>query len=403
LNAGAPGGRRRLQQALVAAQLALTVLLLAGAGLLLRSYYNLQHVQAGFDASHVFTFHVGAAWNEDRAKVGTMQTSLLAQLREMPGVQAAGFTNFLPASNATLQYQIQLAGLPGQGATGTYSLGERSISDGYTEALGVPVVAGTTCLPMPPLANFYTAGQALVNRSFVDTYLHGASAVGRGFRFSTYPPNTPESQIVGVVGDVRENSLAVAPTPFIYFCLPAGGWPDPEYVVRTAGDPGAVMLAVHGLVARVAPGRAMFGLSRLQTVVDASLEQPRLDARFLALFAGFALLLAAVGLYSLISLMVAARRRELGVRLALGARPGQLAGLVLASTGRLLAAGVAAGLALTWAAGRLLQTLLFGVTPLDAATLAAALVALTLIALLAAWLPARRAAATDPLLALRSD
>ena len=399
LNAGAPGGRRRLQRGLVVGQLALTVLLLASAGLLLRSYYNLEHVGAGFDAEHVFTFHVGAAWNEDRAQVGALQTSLLDKLRALPGVEAAGFTNFLPASNATLQYQIRLQGTAG-GHAGTYSVGERSITAGYLESLKVPLVAGAACPALPP--NSDKSQKALVNQSFVDTFLHGQHVVGRSFSFAQDASGS-EGEIVGVVGDVRENSLAVPPAPFLYSCLHAGNWPDPEYVVRTAGDPGATMAALRGVVASVAPGRAVFGLNRLGTVVNASLEQPRLDARFLSLFAGFALLLAAVGLYSLISLLVAARRREMGVRLALGARPAQVAALVLASTGRLLAAGALAGLLLTWAADRLLQSVLFGVQPLDAATLAAALAALTLAAAFATWLPSRRAAATDPLTAMRTD
>ncbi|MGH9393232.1 MAG: FtsX-like permease family protein, partial [Terriglobales bacterium] len=401
LNAGAPGGRRRLQRGLVVGQLALTVLLVASAGLLLRSFYNLTHVGAGFDADHVVTFHVGAAWNEDRTKIAVLQTSLLTQLQAMPGVAAAGFTNFLPASNATLQYQIKLAGLAGNGAAGTYSVGERSISPGYLSALRVPMVAGQDC---PAMArNPQSPGRALVNRSFVDTYLRGESVVGRAFRWSQDPPNIPASQIVGVVDDVRENSLGAAPTPFLYSCIAPGAWPDPEYVVRTAGDPAATMAALRGVVARVAPARAVFGLERLQNVISTSLEQPQLDARFLSLFAGFALLLAAVGLYSLMSLLVAGRKRELGVRIALGASRKQVAKLVLAATGRLLIWGALAGLLLTWAADRLLESLLFGVHPLDALTMAATLAVLALIAAAAAWIPARRAAATDPLTALRAD
>ena len=401
LNAGTPGGRRRLQSGLVIGQLALTVLLLASAGLLLRSYYNLSHVGGGFDTSDTFTFHVSAAWNESRPRIGAMQARLLARLRALPGVRDAGFTNFLPASNATLQYQITLAGLAGAGQAGTYSVGERSITRGYLEALRVPLLAGSACPELPNNLNAPT--QALVNRRFVDTYLHGESVIGREFRFTQDPANAPANTIVGVVGNVRENNLASAAPPMLYQCIAGGAWPDPDYVVRTAGSPGAAMAGVRELVRQVSPSRAVFGLERLQTVVDASLEQPRLNARFLSLFAGFALLLAAVGLYSLISLMVAARRREMGVRIALGARPAQIAAHVLASTARLLVWGALAGLALTWAADRLLASVLFGVQPLDLATLAAALAALALISALAAWLPARRAATTDPLLALRAD
>lgn len=401
LNAGAPGGRRRLQRTLVAGQLALTVLLLASAGLLLRSYWNLTQVRGGFDARNVVTFRVSASWNEDRNQVATRQRRLLEAFRGMPGVQAAGFTNFLPASNATLQYQYKFDGLPGNDAQGAYSLGERSITPGYLETLSVPLKQGAFC---PALASGFDFKnlKAVVNQSFVDRYMAGhGSIVGRYFHALSDPPNAPPEQVVGVIGDVREDSLDAAPAPFLYLCMPYGSWPDPDYVVKTAGDPGAAMAAIRAVVRQVAPGRAVFNLDRLQTVVDKTLEQPKLEANFLLLFAGFALLLAAVGLYSLISLMVAARRREMGVRLALGARPGQVAGLVLASTGRLLLWGALAGLILTWAADRLLHSLLYGVGPLDLISLAGAVVLLAAVATLAAWLPARRAAATDPVIALR--
>lgn len=403
LNAGAPGGKRRAQHGLVIAQFALTVVLLAGAGLLWRSYYNLNHVQAGFDAADVFTFHVGAAWNEDRTQVGAMQQRVLERLRRLPGVVAAGFSNFLPASDATLQYQLLIQGVAGPGANGAFSAGERSVSPGYFAALRVPIVAGTDCPAMPIMSNAVASGQAVVNEAFVKAFLHGQTAVGREWRFVQDGPGAPWSRIVGIVGDVRENSLAEAPTPFLYACIPAGGWPDPNYVVRTAGGAGPAIGALRGLVAKAAPGRAVFGVEPLTQLLAASLAQPQLEADCLALFAGFALLLAAVGLYGLISLMVLSLRREMAVRLALGARPSQLAGAVLGNAARLVGWGAAAGVGLTWVAGRVLRATLYGVSPLDGATLAAAIAVLAAIALLAAWLPARRAAATDPLAALRGD
>ncbi|MGH9484753.1 MAG: ADOP family duplicated permease, partial [Terriglobales bacterium] len=360
------GSPRRAQHLLVGAQLALTVLLLASAGLLLRSYGNLSHQPTGFHTHNVFTFHVSASWNEDRGPLGNMQTSLLEALRAQPSVAAAGFTNFLPASNATLQYAMQIEGLRGPSKDGTFAVGERSVSPGYFSALQIPVVAGRACPALQPIGSPGAGMQALVNRSFVITYLHGQSPVGRDFRLLAEGPHASWSRIVGVAGDVRENSLAVAPTPFLYECIPAGGWPDPEYAVRTAGDPGRAMQALRGVVDRVAPGRAVFGLQRLSAVIATSLQQQRLDSFGLSLFAALALLLAAVGLYSLISLLVAGRKRELAVRMALGASPADAVRLVLAATARLLAWGAVCGLALSWACARLLAALLFGVHPLDA-------------------------------------
>jgi len=399
LSAGAPGGRRRLQRGLVVVQLALTVLLLATSGLLLRSLYNLTHLDPGFDAAHVVTFHVGAGWGEDRGAIGLLQTRLLEQLPRLPGVQSAGFANFLPASDATLQYQIQLAGLSGASGGGTYSVGERTTSAGYLQTLRVPLLAGSYCPPMP--TDFKQPAKALVNRSFVDTYMHGESVLGREFRFSQDPASAPASEIVGIVGDVRENSLSVPPTPFLYVCAAAGAWPDPEYVVRVAGDPPPAIAAIRTLVRQLAPNRALFGMEPLEDAVSASLEQPRLDVRFIALFTALAMLLAGVGLYSLISLMVAGRRREIGLRMALGAQRSQVAALVLADAARTLAWGLAGGLALSLAIDRLLESELYGVRPTDALTLTAAIAMLALLTAAAAWLPARRAATVDPLTALR--
>jgi ABC-type antimicrobial peptide transport system permease subunit len=208
---------------------------------------------------------------------------------------------------------------------------------------------------------------------------------------------------VGVVGDAREDGLATSASPYIYTCHAAGGWPDPEYVVRTRDDPRALMRQVRQIVHSVEPNRAVFGVKLLDSVVDEALEQPRLNTRFVAMFASAAMLLASVGLYSLISLIVTARTREIGVRIALGANRIQIMRLVFAGAAQLLIAGIVAGLALTLGAERIIKSVLYGVSPLDALTLAAAVGVLAGVSLLAAFLPARRAASIDPLEAMRIE
>jgi len=208
---------------------------------------------------------------------------------------------------------------------------------------------------------------------------------------------------VGVVGDVREDGLAVSSAPYLYECQPAGSWPDPEYVVRAQGDPKALMQQIRQIVHGIEPNRAVFGVKMLDTLTDQALEQPRLNTRFLALFAAAAMLLASVGLYSLISLVVTARTREIGVRIALGAGRRQIMGLVFGGATRLLAIGILLGLALTLGAERVIKSVLFGVSPLDAVTLSTAVLVLAAVSALAAFLPARRAAAIDPLDAIRNE
>jgi ABC-type antimicrobial peptide transport system permease subunit len=174
-------------------------------------------------------------------------------------------------------------------------------------------------------------------------------------------------------------------------------------VVRTHGDPRAAMASVGAIVRRLDPARAIFGVKPVDAVIASALDEPRLNARMLSLFAAAAMALASLGLYSLLTLAVSERTREMGVRMALGAAPGEVARLVLASAGRLLAAGVAIGLLLTVAVGRALQALLFGISPLDGPTLGAAVTVLVAVTLVAAAVPARRAAALDPIEAIRAE
>ena len=405
------GGRgassqHKWQSSLVAGQIAITVLLLASAGLMLRSYYNLSHVDLGFDPAHAITFHVGAGWGEDRTHIGQMQKAILAQLERVPGVEAAGDTNFLPTTGATLRYQVTLEGLAGANDSGHLTIGERSISRGYLQALGTPLVAGQDCPDMAPVSNDpRSAGpppKALVSRRFVELYGKGQNLVGRHLQWVDQSLGAP-MEIVGVAGNAREDTLDVTPAPYLYVCMAPGGWPDPEYIVRTHGDTRALMQAIAPIVHSVDSSRAVFGLREVQDVVNESLEQPGLNTRMLAGFSLAALLLASVGLYGLVSLAVAARTREIGVRIALGAHSGQIVRHVAVGVSRLLAAGVSAGLVLTFLADRLLRSVLFGVSPTDFATLGATVLTLITVSALATFAPARRAARIDPLEAIRSE
>lgn len=397
---GVSGGRHKWQRALVVAQVALTVLLLASAGLMLRSYYNLSHVDLGFDPSHSITFHVGAAWGEERTRVGQLQKQLIADFERIPGVESAGFANFLPASGATLRYQVTLEGLARSEEQGKITVGERSVSRGYVKALGTPLLAGQSC-PEPDAVSG-DAPKALVNRRFSDLYSKGENLVGRHFQ-GLADFKGPPMEIVGVIGDMREDALNSQPVPYIYVCLVPGGWPDPEYVVRTQANPRGLLNAIRPLVHKIDPARAVFGAKTLQSVLEESLDQPRLNTRMLALFAIAALALASIGLYSLVTLIVTTRTREIGVRITLGAEPRQIMGQVIAGVARLVGAGIAVGLVLTFMAERVLRSVLFGVSPVDALTLAAAVLTLAAVSGVATFAPALRAARIDPLEAIRAE
>ncbi len=393
------GGRHAFRNGLLVAQFAITFVLLCAAGLLLRSYQRLTTMDAGFDPHNVLVFHVGAAWGEDRAVIGRLQQEILAGLRNMPGVEAAGMTNFLPTDGATLRYQFVIEGLP---ATNQLPAGERTVSPGYLQALHIPLLAGATCPQTPDWNLKPQPGRMLVNRKFVDEFGRGQNLIGKQIGLAGTDIHWT-SEVAGIVGNVREDSARTPAVPYVYMCAMAGGWPDPDYVVRTRGDVRALAAAVRQLVHNLDPHRAVFGVSTLDDHVGEELQQPRLTAGLLAAFATLALALAAFGLYSVVALSITARKREIGVRMALGARSREVVVDLLAGAGRLLAVGMAAGAALAIALATAMRSVLFGVEPADPLTLAAVFAVLTLVSLCAVALPAWRAASIDPVEALRTE
>jgi putative ABC transport system permease protein len=393
---GIAGNHQTLQRTLVAGQIALTMALLAGAGLLVRSFYNLSQVDLGFHPDNVVMFHVGAAWDENRALVGRMQEQLVAELQRLPSVKSAGITNFLPASGATLRYEATLEGIARGEDQGKMPAGERTVSPGYLKALQAPLLAGQWCPEMP--LDFKAKSRAMVNRRFVDVYARGENVVGRQLTLDGFP-----AEVVGVIGDIKEDSVGGPTYPYVYSCAWAGMWPDPEYVVRASGNPRDVLASIRALVRTVAPNRAVFGERTLEEAIGNDLDRPRSNARLLVLFALSALLLAAVGLYGLVAQMVTAQRREIGIRMAIGAEPWLIVRTIVSGAGWLILAGIVAGFVITLAARPVLGSLLFGVSALDTVSFAGAAVLLGLVSALAAFVPARSAARIDPIETLRAE
>jgi predicted permease len=396
---GVAGGRYRFQQSLVVAQVALSVALVGSASLLLRSYYNLTIVDRGFDPSGVMTFHVAAGWSEDRTQIARLQTQLLSELSELPHVEAAGLTNFLPAPGGSLRYAVRVAGLNGPNADGSMTVGARTVTDGYLRAIRAPLLSGSSC---PPLRMEDKPRIVMVNQRFVDVYApNHQNLIGRTMEIVQNGPGATYT-ISGVLGTMAEDGPAVNPVPFTYVCSPAGWWPDPEYVVRTA-DARALARDLRTIVNSLDSKRAIFGLRPLREAVDGAFDQPKLDAAVLSLFASAALTLAGIGLYSLFMLVVSDRTREIAVRLAVGATPREMIGLISAAAARLLANGIGLGLMLTAAADRVLRGMLFGVTSFDAEALAASAAVIAAVAMAAVAAPAIRAARVAPTDALRGD
>jgi putative ABC transport system permease protein len=395
---GVAGGRHQLQKVLVVAQVALSVLLVGSAMLLIRSYYNLTSVETGLDASNSVTFHVGARWDENRARIGLLQQQLVASLQQLPHVQAAGLTNFLPATGATLRYGVLVEGLTGPNSDGTMTVGGRMISGGYLRAIRANLLGGSWC--PDPTTDPKVPRSVMVNQRFIDLYAPNQNPIGRHLRMAQVP--SVAFGIVGVVGNIAEDGYGTSAAPYVYTCDPAGSWPDPEYVARTT-DVSAFASDLRRIVHDLDPGRAIFGFRPVQEVLDAALDRPRLDAAILGFLAAAAVTLAAIGLYSLFMLVVSERAREMAVRLAIGAAPSQMIGLVISGAGRLLAGGIVLGILLTAAADRILRGVIFGVSPFDVRALAAAAVTLAVVSLVAVAGPALKAARIAPIEAMRGD
>ena len=395
-------GRRagRIGQGLLVAEAALAVVLLVGAGLLVRSFGELVKVDAGYDPTGVLMAQV--CFPESTPAVRRRQTidDLLSRLKGTPGVIAAATGNMPPFAHA-----VAMAGapLPWRGKDGepvTARVLFHSVSPGYAEALRLRLREGRWL-------EASDAGRPvramLVNQEFVRAYVRdGRSVVGRRLEgFMSDEKTTTE--IVGVVGDVLKDGLDAKPQPEVYVADASEVPAEVSLVVRTEGDPLAVAPLLTSLVRQIDPTAATDGIATLSERVSSSVAEPRFAALVLTAFAVLALGLAATGLYGVLSYNVSERRREIGIRGALGARRADLLALVLRQGLTLTLGGLALGLLAAVFAARLLAGLLFGITPGDAVAFATAPVFLLPVAVAACLIPARRAASVDPAVALRSE
>jgi len=388
----------RTQRVLVAAQVALGVVLCASASLLASSYHALTQVDRGFTTDGVLTFHVGARWDEDRARIGALQVAIIDALHTVPGVSAAGLANFLPAPGGSLRYQVKVDGLTGPDPGGLFTVGSRMMGANYFAAVGATLIEGTACSDFRLGDSRQPA--AVLNQQFARRYANGQSLIGRQLQIAG--GSTGTFTIVGIVADLAEDGVDVDRFPFVYTCTTPGGWPDPNYVVRT-GDVPALLARLPSLVRERDASRAVFDVTPLEDVVSGAIDGPRQHAGLTGTFAASALLLAALGLYALFARHVADSRREIGVRLALGATPGHVTGLVLRHAGVLLGSGFVTGTLLSVGAFLLLRSSLHGAGTANAVALAAAGLTLLMACSLAIVAPAIRAGRVPPTEALAGE
>jgi putative ABC transport system permease protein len=399
------GRRQRLRRALVVAEFALAVPLALGAGLMLRSLWALQRVDLGFAPDHVLTFRVSVP-DTDYAKpeeVVVFYQRLRERMRAVPGVRAAGLMRALPLSAPIGDWGLDVEGYeerPGSEAKGDWQVA----SDGALEALGERLVRGRTFTPTD-----VTPAQpvALVNETMARAYWPDGDPIGKRIRMGN--PERPWLTVVGIVGDVRHNGIA-APVktkfyvPHAQFHASTGFAPrSMNVVLRTEGDPAASLPAARTALREVDPTIPMAAVRTMSDVVSASMSTPRLAGLLLAVFAALALALSAVGIYGLLAYLVSRRQQEIGIRMTIGADARSVLWLVLGQGMRLAAVGLVLGWAGALGLGRLMSTLLHGVEPYDPPTFLLAPLVLFVAALVASYLPARRASRVDPVLALRTE
>ncbi len=398
-------GGGRIRNAFVAAQIAITLVLVFAGGLLVRSMVAVVKVNPGFSTRGVLTMHLAltrAKYPTD-PQVADYYRRLVARVETIPGVIDAGMVNLLPFSELRTVYPVEFEGKPDEGVASD----GRSVTPSYFSAMGIPLIRGRDFSEQDkegaPLAG-------IIDEQLARAVFGNGDPLGKRFRFGVITKSTPWIEIVGVVGHIRNDSLETDPRPQIY-------WPETQQtsdanrtykdrgalVIRTAGHPESFVAAVVEQIHGENPDQPVYDVRSMEDWLGRSLQSRNLLTGLVTLFGGSALLLACLGLYGVVSYGAGLRLREFAIRTALGAQRGDIHRLVLAHALRLWISGSAIGLVASWLAGRALQSQLFGVGSADAVALALAPSTLLVIALLAGLGPARRAGRVDPAVTLRGD
>jgi putative ABC transport system permease protein len=389
-------GRNPLQWLLVGIQVALAVTLLAGAGLLLRSFQQLGRVTPGFDAAHMLTFQLSMNYGEtaDMKKLRQFTDRILETLRATPGAEAAAISVGVPG--VPFQYQTELKLIEGRSESEPKLIAyNRLVSASYFATMRIPLLAGEVCRETdgPP--------SVVVNRAFADAYFPGSSVIGHHLQPLNFGYSGPAA-IVGISSDAREAGLDQQPVPSVYWCAPIAE-PGTYFLVRTHNAPMTMAETMRKQIHEIDPARSVYDFAPLEQRFSDALAENRLRTILLSFFAATALSLACVGLYGTLSYNVNVRQREVGLRLALGALRGQIVKQFLWQGLAVCVLGCLAGFALAAASTRVLAGLLYGVSPTDLPTLSAVILLVLAVAAIACLLPSIRASRVEPMQVLRDE
>jgi predicted permease len=399
------GRGQNLRHLLVVAELALSVMLLIGAGLLIRSFSQLQQVSPGFNPANVLTLELtmtGRKYNDADAVLQTYK-QLWERLSALPGVTAAGGVTALPLSQMMAWGPITVEGRTAPEGEKFINADIRTVGGDYFRAMDIPLLKGRVF--SPELDTRTSPRVVVIDARLANQFWPGEDPLGRRIRTGGFDvtPDTPWMTIVGVVGGVKQDALD-ADSRIAYYRF-QGQSPSRamNVVVRSRSDPSSLAAAVTGQLRALDPDLPIYKMRTMGERVEASLSERRFSTLLLTLFAGLALGLAAIGIYGVMAYLVSQGTRELGIRLALGAAPRDLLLLVVRQGMTVAAAGMVLGLAGAFALTRFMRALLFGVQASDPLTFLAISATLTLVALVACYVPARRAARIDPIVSLRTE
>lgn len=389
----------RARSMLVVAEIALAIVLLTGAGLMLRSFARLMAVEPGFETTKVMTFSVSLPAARYAEKSTMFFDQLIERLRGLPTVTAAGAVSFLPMTGPASATSYQAEGQPADLQAGARPVTEvRIISGDYFDALGIRLTAGRlfNADEQREPRNVVVISETMAKQAFP-----GVDPIGR--RVTVSWNITDPQQVIGVVADIRHADLVTPTRATLYWPHIASPYTTMYPVVRTTGDPDTIVSAARAEVLNLDPAQPIASVRTLEDIVSVTVAQPRLISRLLAVFAAVALTLAAIGIYGVIAYAVSQRTREIGIRVALGATPGRVVRLVVLHGAMLAAAGLAVGIPASLLLARAMNSMLFETPPSDPATLAAVALLLSVTALAACLVPLRKALRVDPAVALRRE
>jgi putative ABC transport system permease protein len=401
---GITASRERLRGLLVVSEMALALVLLTGAGLMIKSFLRLRAVRPGFEPRNVvaLTVDLPDVPYSSASELQAFDRRMLSRLSSLPGTLAAGAVNWRPLDEMLIKGDFQLEG--GRKLPPGFLVDKLCVSPGYLRAMGIRLRRGRDFTNSD---NAAAPGVVIISQSVSQSLWPNADPIGKRISMEDDPKPQDWLTIVGVVDDVKQQGLAVAFDPATYQPLLQVTRPfflnHMTFVVRTASDPTLVAAAARGVLRQIDEDLPALSLAPMEDLIVAQTAEPRFQARLLAVLAVLALLLAAVGVYGVLAYSVAQRTSEIGIRVALGAQTSDVLGMVLHRTLVLVSSGIASGTAAALGLTRILGKFLFQVRPTDPATFAAVALILACAALAASSLPARRAMRVDPMVALRHE